>query len=86
MTEWPQKKCEVLKWPFSLILSLRVEKMCMEVNNICDRLWKMNISDEMDNDRENNASKGIKRHRLQTKNDLIQLRNQVCVEKSEKKW
>lgn len=46
----------------------------------------MNISDEMDNDRENNASKGIKRHRLQTKNDLIQLRNQVCVEKSEKKW
>ena len=46
----------------------------------------MNISDEMDNDRENNASKGIKKHHLQTANNLIQLRNQVCVEKSEKRW
>ena len=27
----------------------------------------MNISDEMDNDRENNASKGIKKHHLQTR-------------------
>lgn len=70
----------------SLILSVRVEKMCMEVDNICDRLWKMNVSDEMDNDRENNANKGIKRRYLQTANNLIQLRNQVCVEKSEKRW
>lgn len=70
----------------SLILSVRVEKMCMEVDNICDTLWKMNVSDEMDNDRENNASKGIKRRYLQTANNLIQLRNQVCVEKSEKRW
>lgn len=44
----------------SLILSLGVEKVCMGVANICDKLWKMNISDKMDNGRGDSTSQGIK--------------------------